>query len=53
MLLVWLVFSQAGAVTKVMGKAGEKAFAKVAALFIAGIAVMMVRSGIKAMIRSH
>lgn len=53
MLLVWLVFSQAGAVTKVMGKAGSKAFAKVAALFLAGIAVMMVRSGIEAMIRSH
>jgi multiple antibiotic resistance protein len=53
MLLVWLVFSQAGAVTKVMGEAGSKAFAKVAALFLTGIAVMMVGSGIEAMIRQH
>jgi small neutral amino acid transporter SnatA (MarC family) len=33
-----------------MGKAGSKAAGKVAALFLAGIAVMMIRSGIQAMI---
>jgi small neutral amino acid transporter SnatA (MarC family) len=33
-----------------MGKAGSKAFAKVAALFMAAIAIMMIRVGLMAMI---
>lgn len=35
---------------KIMGEAGSQAFAKVAALFMAGIAVMMIRSGVMGMI---
>jgi len=35
-----------------MGEAGSKAVAKVAALFMAGIAVMMIRVGLMGMIKS-
>jgi multiple antibiotic resistance protein len=51
MAIVWLVFAKAGGITKVMGRAGSRAVAKVAALFLAGIAVMMIRSGIEAMVK--
>ncbi len=34
-------------IIRIMGEAGSQAFAKVAALFMAGIAVMMIRSGIQ------
>ena len=51
MVIVWGVFSRAGTVTRVLGEAGSKAVAKVAALFMAAIAVMMIRSGIESMIR--
>jgi multiple antibiotic resistance protein len=50
LLIVWIVFLQAQQITKVMGKAGSRAFGKVAALFMAAIAVMMIRSGIMAML---
>jgi multiple antibiotic resistance protein len=51
LLIVWTVFNWAPNLTRVMGKAGSRAVAKVASLFMAGIAVMMIRSGIQAMIR--
>jgi multiple antibiotic resistance protein len=51
LFLVWLVFVNAHHIGKLMGKAGAQAFAKVAALFLAGIAVMMIRSGITAMLQ--
>lgn len=50
MVIVWVVFSRAELLTSIMGRAGSRAFAKVAALFLAGIAVMMIRSGISAML---
>lgn len=50
MLVVLVVFLQANAVARIMGNAGSRAVAKVAALFLAGIAVMMIRSGITAML---
>jgi multiple antibiotic resistance protein len=49
MVFVLVVFLQANAVARFMGNAGSRAVAKVAALFLAGIAVMMIRSGITAM----
>ncbi len=52
LLIVWLVFSQSHQVTRVIGTAGSRAVAKVAALLLAGIAVMMIRSGISAMVSS-
>ncbi len=51
MLIVLVVFIQAGAIARVMGNAGSRAVAKVAALFLAGIAVMMIRSGIMGMLQ--
>jgi len=49
--IVWIVFTQAGRITRVLGPAGSRAVAKVAALFLAGIAVMMIRSGIAMMVK--
>ena len=45
-LLAWLIFAQAGRIIKVIGIGGSRAFAKVAALLLAAIAVKMVRSGL-------
>jgi multiple antibiotic resistance protein len=50
MVIVLVVFIQASAVSRVMGNAGSRAVAKVVALFLAGIAVMMIRSGIASML---
>ncbi len=52
LLIVWLLFSEAAAVTRLMGRAGSRAFAQVAALFLTGFAVMMIRSGIQAMLKN-
>lgn len=51
MLIVLGVFLQAKRVIKVLGKAGSRAVAKVAALLLAGIAVMMIRSGVMEMVK--
>ncbi|MCK9419258.1 MAG: MarC family protein [Nitrospirae bacterium] len=45
-LLAWLIFSQADRIIKLIGINGSRAFAKVAALILAAIAVKMIRSGI-------
>ena len=50
LLIVLAVFLSAASITRVMGSAGSRAVAKVASLFLAGIAVMMIRSGITAML---
>ncbi|HXF99461.1 MAG TPA: MarC family protein [Bacteroidota bacterium] len=49
--IVFVVFSNASHLTRLLGKAGSRALAKVFALFLAGIAVMMIRNGISEMIR--
>ena len=49
--LVWLVFANAHHIGRLMGKAGAQAFAKIAALFLAGIAVMMIRMGVTAILK--
>ena len=46
LIIVWLVFRQSAQITKIMGKAGSRAFGKVASLFMAAIAVMMIRGGV-------
>jgi multiple antibiotic resistance protein len=51
--IVWVVFARAQSITRVLGEAGSKAVAKVAALFLAAIAVMMIRSGIEGMINAR
>ncbi len=51
LLIVWVAFSQAGLITRVLRQAGSRAIGKVAALFLTGYAVMMIRSGIQGMVR--
>jgi multiple antibiotic resistance protein len=48
--LAGLIFSAAGVITRVLGKAGSRALSKVASLILAAIAVMMVRRGLTALI---
>jgi multiple antibiotic resistance protein len=51
-LIVFIVFMQAGLIHRAMGQAGSKAVGKVASLLLAGIAVMMIRSGIAVMVKN-
>jgi len=46
LLLTWIVFTYATTIAKVLGKAGSKAFSKIASLLLAAIAVMMIRKGV-------
>jgi len=46
LFIAWFVFRSAHQVTRIIGNSGAKAIAKVMALFLAAIAVMMIRSGI-------
>ncbi len=45
-LLAWAIFSQADRIIRLIGISGSRAFAKVAALLLAAIAVKMIRSGV-------
>jgi multiple antibiotic resistance protein len=53
LLIVWVVFRYSEVVLRLIGDAGSKAVAKVAALFMAGIAVMMIRVGLTGMIAGN
>lgn len=44
--IVWVVFTYADSISNVLGKAGSKAFSKIAHLLLAAIAVMMIRKGL-------
>ena len=46
LMIVWVVFFNAVTISKILGKAGSKAFSKIASLLLAAIAVMMMRKGI-------
>ncbi len=46
LILVLIVFVNSNFVIKILGNAGSKAFAKIASLFLAAIAVMMIRVGL-------
>lgn len=46
LLIVWLVFMNSNFIYRLMGEGGSKAFAKVASLLLASIAVMMIRRGV-------
>lgn len=48
--VVWAVFYFADAIARLIGQAGSRAIAKVASLFLAGIAVMMIRLGVTALL---
>ncbi len=51
LFIVWLVFHYSEFMMKVMGVAGSRAFGKVASLFMAAIAVMMIRVGVQNILR--
>jgi multiple antibiotic resistance protein len=51
LIIVWVVFRNANIVIKIMGRSGARAFAKVASLFLAAIAVRMVRLGLTGMLK--
>lgn len=46
LLIVWITFHFAQNISDFLGKAGSKAFSKIASLLLAAIAVMMIRKGI-------
>jgi len=45
LFIVWIVFMKSNFLYRLMGDGGSKAFAKVASLLLAAIAVMMIRRG--------
>ena len=45
LVIVWIVFLKSNFIYRLMGEGGSKAFAKVASLLLAAIAVMMLRRG--------
>jgi len=46
LVITWVVFYYATAISNFLGKAGSKAVSKIAALLLAAIAIMMMRKGI-------
>ncbi len=46
LIIVWVTFLYAQNISNVLGKPGSKAFSKIASLFLAAIAVMMIRKGV-------
>lgn len=46
LFIVWLAFRNASFLQKIMGRSGALAFARVMSIFLAAIAVMMIRVGI-------
>lgn len=46
LILVYISLANAERIKKILGESGSKAFAKVASLFLAAIAVMMIRTGL-------
>jgi len=48
--LTWLIFSQSERLLRAVGKAGARAVGKVSSLFLAAIAVKMIRTGIEAIL---
>ncbi len=51
--LVYLVFNFSDFVNRLLGQAGSRVFSKVASLFLAAIAVMMIRVGITDALTKH
>lgn len=47
LLIVWLVFRHSDFLMRLVGVGGSRAFGKVASLFMAAIAVMMIRVGVQ------
>lgn len=52
LILIWAMFRYSNVVVKILGKNGSRAFAKVAALFLAAIACKMIRMGVTGVVAS-
>lgn len=52
LILIWLMFRHSNLVVRVLGKNGSRAFAKVAALFLAAIACKMIRMGVTGVVNA-
>ena len=50
LLIVLAVFTESSRISNALGKPASRAIGKVAALLLAGIGIMMIRSGVAAMI---
>src|SRR3970040_556349 len=46
-IIVWLIFSFAGRIISFLGEGGARATSKVVSLFLAAIAVMIIRKGLE------
>ncbi len=46
LIITWITFYYATNISRFLGKAGSKAFSKIASLLLAAIAVMMIRKGV-------
>ena len=51
-LIAGVVFWSAGGIHMILGKAGSKTVSKIASLFLAAIAVMMIRTGVVGLVTS-
>lgn len=51
LVIVWFVFRNATMFQRLMGRAGSAAFARIMSIFMAAIAVMMIRAGISGFLR--
>jgi small neutral amino acid transporter SnatA (MarC family) len=50
---VWLIFAFAGRIISFLGEGGARATSKVVSLFLAAIAVMIIRKGIEGTLKIH
>ena len=51
LFIVWFTFNKSDAIMKILGENGAKGFSKVMSIFLAAIAVMMIRRGIFELIK--
>jgi len=51
--IVWMAFRYSAVIVRLLGAAGAKGFAKIACLFLAAIAVMMIRQGVTNTVWHH
>jgi multiple antibiotic resistance protein len=51
LLIVWILFQKSDWIAKIFGEGGARAFGKVMSLFLAAIAIMMIRVGLTGILR--
>lgn len=51
LIIVWIVFASAGRILSFLGEGGARALSKVVSLFLAAIAVMIIRRGIEGVLK--